>query len=299
MSSSSSSSNSFLHEKPTTSGTGQPSPLETDDTPVPPSDDEQPFLSADDTPVPPSDDEPPFLSADDTPVPPSDDEQPPPPGDDSAGALTEITVYIISYDSDHSPQFAATFLQAYITPLVGASARFTLCDTYTTVGDLLDASEADPFLLTAGSVVLFAIRPELATREWMAATASEIEDYGTSSTVDSFCAYQFTDADPLLLATSVQRLLAYTTPLILVDASDWACRVHYPPTIHQVWRNAYGSDVMTNARFLPLGTTEASDMAAFLVNATTAQNTPISARRLALMWVGSVTERKPEVRSSI
>ena len=83
----------------------------------------------------------------------------------------------------------------------------------------------------------------------------------------------------------------HPTPLILVDGDDWSCRVDYPATIHQIWRNAYGSDVMENARFLPFG--PSSTDASFFRNATLSRATPTEDRPYAIAFMGSISERKP------
>ena len=208
---------------------------------------------------------------------------------DAALATDTIDVYYVESKEEMS-WYAYHFLDTFVFPLVGRQMRVR---TFGSVKQLLASAVSDSSVLRAGSIVIFGSRAEIVTRNrTIGNDTRSISNYtiDDSRSVDPYCAYQFSNADPLLAAPSVQALLAWRRPLVLVDSNDWSCRVDYPPTIHQVWRNAYGSDVMANAAFLPMGPSYTD--ANFLANASVSSATPISARGFGLAWMGSLTERK-------
>ena len=210
----------------------------------------------------------------------------------NATLASVVDVFYVEGTEAMHQSYAYDYLTSFVFPLF-EQYEFRI----TTVGSvdvLLARAESDASQLTAGSIVLFGLRGAVVTRA-TTLSASAFVNYTLdgSTTVDPFCSYQFTDADPLLGAPSVQRLLSWPKPLILVDSNDFSCRADYPPTIHQVWRNSYGSDVMTNAHFLPIGGSYTNADVGFAANASASSATPISARRFALAFMGSLTERKP------
>ena len=208
-----------------------------------------------------------------------------------AAATTVIPVYVVkaSETAANNAENAEDVLYYLVGPLLPAGYDFSFA-TYESLNALLDAAEADDTLLSAGSVVLYpSIRSEVATRNY----TGKANTTSGSRSVDPYCAYQWSNSDALLLASSVRRLLKWPKPLVLVDASDWACRASYPPTIHQVWRDSYGGENMENSRFLPIGV-YSTHIESFVRNATAAQDTPVADRRFALAWMGSLSERKPE-----
>ena len=211
---------------------------------------------------------------------------------DAASATdTADTIDVYYVDSKEAMSFFAyDFLGTFVFPLAGRPMR---AHYFGSVKQLLESALSDASMLRAGSVVLFGFRGEIETRNRTISNDTRaISNYtiDDSRSVDPYCAYQFSNADPLLAAPSVQALLAWRQPLVLVDSNDYSCRVNYPPTIHQVWRNAYGSDVMANAAFLPMGPSYTD--ANFIANASVSSATPISARGFGLAWMGSLTERK-------
>ncbi len=205
---------------------------------------------------------------------------------------TVIQVFVVeaSETPADNAENAYDVLHYLVGPLLPAGYHFSYT-TYSSLNALLDAAEADDTLLSAGSVVLYpSIRSEIDTRNF---TGTANTTTGSRS-VDRFCAYQWSNADALLLSGAVRRLLKWPKPLVLVDASDWACRASYPPTIHQVWRNSYGgAGVDANTRFIPLGS-EYGNMAGFERNASLARDSPVAERRWAVAWIGTLMYRKPE-----
>ena len=212
-----------------------------------------------------------------------------------------ITVYLVCgsgrrrrlYSNDGV--YPSNTLEYLIAPY--SDFEFEWVEDYTSVAELLDAASANATLLRAGSAVMYDLRSEIVTRSLNESAAawnySRAHTAFGSNAVDNYCAYQFAPADPLLLAPSVQRLLAFERPLILIETSDWACRTHTPPTIHQQWRTSYGADgVGSHANFLPYGTSEFA--ASFYANASIARDVPIAARGFLVSFVGSTYSRKPE-----
>ena len=213
-----------------------------------------------------------------------------------------IQVYLIESDSWPSAAGGSIdtwkFLEYLVWPLQTNQTNYSFSTrTYSDLGTLLDAAEADSAVLSAGSVVIYPVHAHISTRNYTGGAKGSVLNHSVdaSRSIDPYCAYQFSDVDPLLLAPPVQRLLAWPKPLVLVDASDWACRTTYPPTIHQVWRNAYGGGaLMEHARFVPFGVSLLRDASNWKHNATRARATPISARPWALAAINSLSQRKTE-----
>lgn len=120
----------------------------------------------------------------------------------------------------------------------------------------------------------------------------QVASYG-NATIDSKCAYLFSEGDPLLSAPDVLDLLQYSKPLTLIESGDWACRVAFPDTrVHAVWRNGWGAGATTaHARFLPLGI-EYSNVTQFVTAARVARDLPIANRSIAVAFAGSLFYRK-------
>ena len=159
---------------------------------------------------------------------------------DAASATdTANTIDVYYVDSKEAMSFFAyDFLGTFVFPLAGRPMR---AHYFGSVKQLLESALSDASMLRAGSVVLFGFRGEIETRNRTISNDTRaISNYtiDDSRSVDPYCAYQFSNADPLLATPSVQALLAWRQPLVLVDSNDYSCRVNYPPTIHQVWRNA-------------------------------------------------------------
>ena len=207
-----------------------------------------------------------------------------PAGVSPAGALQNITVYCISSTQcteGYSPAMVMKYMLA--DGLASRGVRVAINTSFAALGEVLEAG-----VLRVGDVVISAIDANNLVGR------SSSDGSVVASQLSETCLYSFTDASPLLLAPEVLRLLASATPIVLVEATDWSCRVDYPPsTVHSVWRNSYGTGVMSSAEYLPFGI-EWSNLTQFYSMAPRASATPTDARPIAIGMSNSITYRRPE-----
>ncbi|KAH8069058.1 hypothetical protein JL721_6264 [Aureococcus anophagefferens] len=171
---------------------------------------------------------------------------------------------------------AATTVLTFLGPLLPAGVAFEGV-AYADLDALVASAVFEP-----GDVVIYSVMAEVATGD------------APGGAVDLGCAYTFAGVDRLLLAPALMSLLEQPVPLTLVEATDWACKVRLPASVHHYARSSYGDNgAMDGATLLPFGI-EYGPLADFLAALPTAK--PVLERTFAFGIKGHVTYRKPSRR---
>ncbi|KAH8071037.1 hypothetical protein JL720_11653 [Aureococcus anophagefferens] len=171
---------------------------------------------------------------------------------------------------------AATTVLTFLGPLLPAGVAFEGV-AYADLDALVASAVFEP-----GDVVIYSVMAEVATGD------------APGGAVDPGCAYTFAGVDRLLLAPALMSLLEQPVPLTLVEATDWACKVRLPASVHHYARSSYGDNgAMDGATLLPFGI-EYGPLADFLAALPTAK--PVLERTFAFGIKGHVTYRKPSRR---
>ena len=174
-------------------------------------------------------------------------------------AASKPTMYVVESDLGQGGAAAKCFTCGYHASFLADVVGVEL-DKQVTVPSL--SALLDGGRLRAGDVVVFSLISEMVTgapdTSAPVAAVDAAARNAPGSTNDqaylSACSYHFGEANRLLYAPAVARLLAVERPLTLVLADDWSCHAQFPANSkHNVLRNGRGAGVMDGVTYLPFG----------------------------------------------